>query len=193
MHGMGNLQEVSALALKAGTDMDMVGEGYLTTLKKSLSEGKITIQDIDLACKRILEAKYKLGLFDDPYRYMNEERSKTEILTPANVKAAREMADRSMVLLKNDKQILPLKKSGTIAVIGPLADSKADMLGTWAMGGNEKTISTVVEGIRNVGGSNVNVLYAKGSEFTDDPQLSKAYKHTWIPGTGESGINKKVS
>ncbi len=193
MHGMGNLQEVSVLALKAGTDMDMVGEGYLTTLKKSLSEGKITIQDIDLACKRILEAKYKLGLFDDPYRYMNEERSKTEILTPANVKAAREMAERSMVLLKNDKQILPLKKSGTIAVIGPLADSKADMLGTWAMGGSEKTISTVVEGIRNVGGSNVNVLYAKGSEFTDDPGLLKASNILGFQGQGKSSESVKTA
>jgi beta-glucosidase len=191
MHGMGNLQEVSALALKAGTDMDMVGEGYLTTLKKSLAEGKITIQNIDIACKRILEAKYKLGLFDDPYKYMNEERSKTEILTPSNIKAAREMAARSIVLLKNDKQILPLKKSGTVAVIGPLADSKADMLGTWAMGGNDKTISTVIEGIRNAEGSSVNVLYAKGSEFTDNPQLAKATNILGIQGQANAGSTKR--
>lgn len=181
MHGMGDLQQVSALALKAGTDMDMVGEGFLTTLKKSLSEGKVTIKDIDLACRRVLEAKYKLGLFDDPYRYLNEERSKSEILTPSNTRAAREMAARSIVLLKNDEHILPLKKSGTIAVIGPLANSKGDMLGTWAMGGDEKTISTVVEGLRNVGGSAVNVLYAKGSEFTDDPMLAKSLIPFWIP------------
>ena len=99
-HGMGDLQEVSALALKAGTDMDMVGEGYLTTLKKSLAEGKISLQDIDLACKRVLEAKYKLGLFEDPYRYMDENRAKTEVLTAGNIKAARELAARSMVLLE---------------------------------------------------------------------------------------------
>jgi beta-glucosidase len=171
--------------------MDMVGEGYLTTLKKSLAEGKITIQNIDIACKRILEAKYKLGLFDDPYKYMNEERSKTEILTPSNIKAAREMAARSIVLLKNDKQILPLKKSGTVAVIGPLADSKADMLGAWAMGGNDKTISTVIEGIRNAGGSSINVLYAKGSEFTENPQLAKATNILGIQGQANAGSTKK--
>ena len=172
-HGMGDLQEVSALALKAGTDMDMVGEGFLTTLKKSLDEGKVSMKDIDLACRRVLEAKYKLGLFDDPYRYMNEERAKTEVMTPENLKVARDIAERSMVLLKNDKNILPLKKSGTIAVIGPLADNKGDMLGTWAMGGARDQISTVVEGLKNSGGKSVNVIYAKGSEFSDNPMLAR--------------------
>ena len=171
-HGMGNLQEVSALALKAGTDMDMVGEGFLTTLKKSLEEGKVSMKDIDLACRRILEAKYKLGLFDDPYRYMNEERSKTEVMTPENLKAAREIAGHSIVLLKNDKKTLPLKKSGTIAVIGPLANSKSDMLGTWAMGGDPSKISTIAEGLKTVGGNSVNVIYAQGCGFTDNPMLA---------------------
>ena len=153
-HGMGNLQKVSALALKAGTDMDMVGEGFLTTLKKSLDEGMVSMKEIDLACRRVLEAKYKLGLFDDPYRYMNEERAKTEVMTPENLKTAREISERSIVLLKNSKQILPLKKSGTIAVIGPLANSKGDMLGTWAMGGDPGKISTIVDGLKNIGGKN---------------------------------------
>jgi beta-glucosidase len=173
-HGMGNLQEVSALALKAGTDMDMVGEGFLTTLKKSLDEGKITQKDIDLACRRVLEAKYRLGLFDDPYRYLNETRAKTEVMTPENLQSAREIAEHSMVLLKNDKHILPLKKSGTIAVIGPLGNSKGDMLGTWAMGGDPGKIATIVEGLKNIGGKDVNVLYSQGSDFTDNPQLAKS-------------------
>lgn len=173
-HGMGDLQAVSAMALKAGTDMDMVGEGFLTTLKKSLEEGKITQKDIDLACRRVLEAKYKLGLFEDPYRYMDEGRAKTEIMTPENLKSAREIAERSIVLLKNDKQILPLKKSGTIAVIGPLGNSKGDMLGTWAMGGDPAKITTIVEGLKNIGGKTVNIVYAQGSEFTDNPQLAKS-------------------
>jgi beta-glucosidase len=172
-HGMGDLQTVSALALKAGTDMDMVGEGFLTTLKKSLDEGKITIKDIDIACRRILEAKYKLGLFTDPYRYMNPQRVKTDALTPENLKSAREIATRSMVLLKNDKQILPLKKSGTIAVIGPLANSRKDMIGTWAFNVGDK-VSSVVDGLKNIGGGSVNVLYAKGSELTDNPMLAKS-------------------
>jgi beta-glucosidase len=173
-HGMGNLQKVSALALKAGTDMDMVGEGFLTTLKKSLDEGLVSMKDIDLACRRVLEAKYKLGLFDDPYRYMNEERAKTELMTPENLKTAREISERSIVLLKNDKQVLPLKKAGTIAVIGPLANSKADMLGTWAMGGDPAKISTIVDGLKNIGGKAVNIVYAQGSELTDNPQLAKS-------------------
>lgn len=181
-HGMGDLQTVSALALKAGTDMDMVGEGFLTTLKKSLSEGKITLKDIDQACRRVLEAKYKLGLFTDPYRYMNPARSKTEVLTPDNIMTAREVATRSMVLLKNDKQILPLKKSGTIAVIGPLGASRKDMLGTWAFAGGQDKISSVVDGLKNIGGSPVNVLYAKGSEMTDNPLLIKNDAPFAMPG-----------
>ena len=193
MHGMGDLQEVSALALKAGTDMDMVGEGFLTTLKKSLTEGKITQQDIDLACKRVLEAKYKLGLFDDPFRYLAEERAKTELLTPSNIKAAREMAARSMVLLKNDRQVLPIKRSGTIAVIGPLADSKGEMLGTWAMGGDMRTISSVAEGIRNAGGSAVKVLYAKGSALTDDPLLAGTTSPLGISGGQQTGKPSKTN
>ena len=186
-HGMGNLQEVSALALKAGVDMDMVGEGFLTTLKKSLDEGKITEKDIDAACRRILEAKYKLGLFTDPYRYMNPARSAKDVLTPENLKTARDIATRSIVLLKNDKQILPLKKSGTIAVIGPLGNSKADMIGTWAFAGGQDKVSSVVDGLKNIGGNSVNVLYAKGSELTDNPILLKNNAPFGRPGQNTSG------
>lgn len=189
-HGMGDLQAVSALALKAGTDMDMVGEGFLTTLKKSLEEGKVTRKDIDLACRRVLEAKYKLGLFDDPYRYMNEERAKTDIMTPEDIKTARAIAERSIVLLKNDKLILPLKKSGTVAVIGPLAGNKGDMLGTWAMGGDQSNVSSIVDGLKKMGGIAVNVLYAKGSEFTDNPQLAKSINA--FAGPGQKQLTEPV-
>lgn len=173
-HGMGDLQAVSALALTAGTDMDMVGEGFVTTLKKSLDEGRISADDINQACRRVLEAKYKLGLFDDPYRYIDEERAKASVLTPANRQAARRVAERSIVLLKNDNQLLPLKKSGVIAVVGPLADSPADMLGTWAMGGDPGQTVSVLDGIRNAAGNSAEVIYAKGSELTDNPQLLRA-------------------
>jgi len=189
-HGMGDLQTVSSLALKAGTDMDMVGEGFLSTLKKSLDEGTVTLNNIDQACRRVLEAKYKLGLFDDPYRYMNEERAKTDIMTPENLQTARMIAGRSMVLLKNDKKVLPLKKSGTIAVIGPLGNSKADMLGTWAMGGDESNVISVADGLKKVGGNTVNVLYAKGSEFTDNPQLAKSINA--FAGPGQKQVTEPV-
>jgi len=181
-HGMGDLQEVSALALKAGVDMDMVGEGFLMTLRKSLDEGKVTLKDIDLACRRILEAKYKLGLFTDPYRYMNPDRPAKDVLTAENLKTARDIATRSIVLLKNDKQILPLKKTGTIAVIGPLGNNKADMIGTWAFAGGQDKVFSVVDGLKNIGGNQVNVLYAKGSEFTDNPLLLKNNSPFQMPG-----------
>lgn len=168
-HGMGDLQAVSALALKAGLDMDMVGEGFLTTLEKSLEEGKVTEAEIDLACRRVLEAKYKLGLFDDPYRYFDASRPEKDILTADNRQIAREVAARSFVLLKNDNQVLPLKKSGTVALIGPLADNKNNMLGTWAPTGNPQLSVPVLEGIKNVAGNEVHILYARGANISDDP------------------------
>ena len=172
-HGMGDLQTVSALALNAGLDMDMVGEGFLTTLKKSLSEKKITLQQIDLACRRVLEAKYKLGLFDDPYRYCNTSRAAKEILSADKRQAARDFAIRSSVLLKNTDQTLPLKKSGTIALIGPLANNKNNMLGTWAVSGDPQLSVPVLEGMKNVAGNSVNILFAKGANITDDTLLAK--------------------
>lgn len=167
-HGMGDLEEVSAMALKAGVDMDMVGQGFIGSLSKSLEEGKVTQEEIDLACRRILEAKYKLGLFEDPYQYFDEEKAKEIVLSQEHLDAARDIAKRSIVLLKNKKEILPLEKTGKIAVVGPLANSKIDMLGTWA--GTRKTdkVVTMLEGIKNVAGNNAEILYAKGSFFTMD-------------------------
>ncbi len=167
-HGLGDLQTVSALALKAGVDMDMVGEGFLTTLKKSLDEGKVKMAEIDLACRRILEAKWKMGLFKDPYGRLDESRPAKEIMTPENRKAAREIASHSFVLLKNENQILPLAKTGkTVAFVGPLADNHRDMLGTWVIGGEwEKSVS-VMEGVKNVA-PQLNTLHSKGSNITDD-------------------------
>ncbi len=172
-HGMGDLQQVSALALNAGLDMDMVGEGYLTTLKKSLQEKKVTQQQIDAACRKVLEAKYKLGLFEDPYRYCNSERAAKEVLSSEKRMAAREFAEHSFVLLKNNRQTLPLKKSGTIALIGPLANDKSNMLGTWAVSGNSDLSVPVSEGFKNIGGNNVTVRYAKGANISDDSLFAK--------------------
>jgi beta-glucosidase len=172
-HGMGDLPTVSALALKAGLDMDMVGEGFLTTLQNSLKAGKVTLKEINDACQRVLEAKYKLGLFDDPYRYINESRPDKEILTASNRQAARETATRSMVLLKNERQILPLKKSGTIALIGPLANNHAEMLGTWAVSGDKTKSISIQEGFQNVAGTGVQMLFAKGANITDDTAFAK--------------------
>ncbi|UOB17143.1 beta-glucosidase BglX [Abyssalbus ytuae] len=172
-HGMGNLQTSSALALTAGVDMDMVGEGFLTTLKKSVEEGKISVEQIDTAVKRILKAKYKLGLFEDPYKYCDEKRSQTEVFTVENRKFARQVAAQSLVLLKNDKNILPLKKEGTIAVVGPLASTNENMAGTWSVATNQKKSISFLEGIKTVAGEKANILYAKGSNVDYDIDFEK--------------------
>ncbi len=175
-HGMGDLQEVSVLALKAGVDMDMVGEGFIGTLEKSLKEGKVTQQEIDRACRRILEAKYKLGLFSDPFQYFDDERKEKVVLSKENKEAAREIARQSMVLLKNERQVLPLRKEGTIAVIGPLAKVKAELHGTWAFWDDTTHVVSVFEGIKNAVGEQARLVYAKGSEFTEDYYLLNAYR-----------------
>jgi beta-glucosidase len=167
-HGIGDLQTVSARALMAGIDMDMVGEGLLTTTQKSLKEGKVTMVQIDAACRRILEAKYKLGLFDDPYKYCDENRAKTEIFTDANRAEARSIAAQSFVLLKNQNNILPLKKIGTIALIGPLADNKENMPGTWSVAANFSKATSVLTGLKEVVGDKAKILYAKGSNLDAD-------------------------
>lgn len=172
-HGLGDLQTVSALALKAGLDMDMVGEGFLKTLKKSLIQKKITQQEIDLACRRVLEAKYKLGLFDNPYKSMDAGKEAKEELSTANRAAAREITKHSFVLLKNDNQTLPLKKGGSIALVGPLADNHRDMLGTWVIAGEWQKSVSVMEGIENVAGNNVTINYAKGANITEDSLFIK--------------------
>ncbi len=166
-HGIGDLQTVAARALMAGIDMDMVGESFLTTLKKSLQKGKVTEQQIDFACRKILEAKYKLGLFENPYKYCEEQRAKTEIFTDANLKAARDVAAQTFVLLKNNNAVLPLKKSGTIALIGPLADNKENMPGTWSVAADFSKAVSVIQGLKNVA-PDVNILYAKGSNLSSD-------------------------
>ncbi|MEO5562946.1 MAG: beta-glucosidase BglX [Chitinophagaceae bacterium] len=167
-HGIGDLQTVSAKALMAGIDLDMVGEGLLTTTGKSLKEGKVTLQRIDEACRRLLEAKYKLGLFDDPYRYCDENRAKTEIYTDANRKEARSIATQSFVLLKNQGNVLPLKKSGTIALIGPMADNKENMPGTWSVAANFSKAISILTGLKEVAGNNVKILQARGANLDDD-------------------------
>ncbi|MEL4307513.1 beta-glucosidase BglX [Joostella sp. CR20] len=170
-HGLGDLQAVSALALKAGLDMDMVGEGFLSTLKKSLSEGKVTEAEITNACRRVLEAKYKLGLFNNPYAYIDETRPAKDILTAENRAVARKAAQRSFVLLKNENNILPLKKSAKIALVGPLADSQNNMLGTWAPTGDVKNAISIIDGFKNVA-PNATINYAKGSNILDDEAMA---------------------
>ncbi|WP_398452734.1 beta-glucosidase BglX [Sphingobacterium thalpophilum] len=172
-HGLGDLQHVSSLSLNAGVDMDMVGEGFLTTLKKSLDEGKVNLEAINRACRYVLEAKYKLGLFEDPYRYCNEQRAESIIGSAANHAKAREVAAKSFVLLKNANQLLPLKKSGTVAVIGPLANSGPNMPGTWSVSAELDKTSSLVDGMKAVLGNKVNMITHLGSNLLEDSIYQK--------------------
>ena len=172
-HGMGDLQTVSALALKAGTDMDMVADGFLGTLEQSLNEGKVTMEDIDKACRRILEAKYKLGLFEDPYRYLDAKRAKKEIYTDEHRAAARKLATETFVLLQNKDNVLPLKRTGKIALVGPLANTRANMPGTWSVAAASDRYSTLLEAMRRAVGDKAEVMYAKGCNVCYDAELEK--------------------
>ena len=169
-HGMGDLQQVSAMSLSAGTDMDMVADGFLTTLEKSLKEGKVTMAEIDKACRRILEAKYKLGLFDDPYKYCDVSRVKKDIFTAENRAVARKIATETFVLLKNENNLLPLQHKGKIALVGPLANTKANMPGTWSVAAASDKYNSLYESMKQSLAGKAEVLYAKGSNLMYDAQ-----------------------
>ena len=169
-HGMGDLQQVSAMSLSAGTDMDMVADGFLTTLEKSLKEGKVTMAEIDKACRRILEAKYKLGLFDDPYKYCDASRVKKDIFTAENRAVARKIATETFVLLKNENNLLPLQRKGKIALVGPLANTKANMPGTWSVAAASDKYNSLYESMKQSLAGKAEVLYAKGSNLMYDAQ-----------------------
>lgn len=169
-HGMGDLQQVSAMSLSAGTDMDMVADGFLTTLEKSLKEGKVTMAEIDKACRRILEAKYKLGLFDDPYKYCDASRVKKDIFTAENRAVARKIATETFVLLKNENNLLPLQRKGKIALVGPLANTKANMPGTWSVAAASDKYNSLYESMKQSLAGKAEVLYVKGSNLMYDAQ-----------------------
>lgn len=170
-HGMGDLQQVAAMALNAGVDMDMVAAAFTGTLEKSLQEGKVTEASINQACRRILEAKYKLGLFDDPYRYLDEKRARKEIYSTDKRAEARRIAAESFVLLKNDGNMLPLQKKGKIALIGPLANTAANMPGSWSVAAVFSKYKTLLQAMRDAVGNRAEVIYAKGSNITYDKDL----------------------
>jgi beta-glucosidase len=171
-HGIGDLKEVSAKAINAGLDMDMVGEGFLSTLEQSVKEGIVSEEAITKACRRILEAKYKLGLFQDPYKYIDSSRPKKDILTNENRLLARKAANKSFVLLKNELETLPLKSNQKVALVGALANNKNNMLGTWAPTGNPQLSVSILEGFNNTA-PQLNISYAKGANISDDVSLAK--------------------
>lgn len=179
MHGIGDYATVAARAINAGIDMDMVSEAFNTTLIQSIEEGKVSIEVVNMACRRMLEAKYKLGLFENPYKYCDPTRAKRDIYTEQHRKDARRIASECMVLLKNDQALLPLKKEGKVALVGPLANSAINMPGMWSFHSDFVKPVTLLEGLKEVMGSKVAVSYAKGSNFLLDAELEKklSYKN----------------
>ena len=169
-HGMGDTQTVAALALNAGVDMDMVSDAFTSTLKKSL---EVSVKAVDAACRRILEAKYKLGLFDNPYKYCDITRPKKQIFTKEHRAIARKTASESFVLLKNENSVLPLAKKGTIAVVGPLADSRSNMPGTWSVAAVMNKYPSLIEGLKEVVGGKAKILTAKGSNLMSDAEYEE--------------------
>lgn len=190
VHGLGDQSVTSEMALKAGTDMDMCSNAFIAQLKKLLDEGRVTMAEIDLACRRVLEAKYKLGLFDDPYRFCEPKRLKTDLYTAEHRKAARDMAAETFVLLKNEEcrmkneeskgkneesaaPLLPLRKQGKIALIGPLADNRTNMVGCWSTGDTPELYSTLKEAMERAVGDKAQVLYAQGCNIYADEDTQK--------------------
>ena len=173
IHGVAPLKEASVRALQAGTDMDMVSCGFLNTLEESLKEGKVTEAQIDAACRRVLEAKYKLGLFADPYKYCDTLRAEKELYTPEHRAVAREVAAETFVLLKNENHLLPLEEKGKIALIGPMADARNNMCGMWSMTCTPSRHGTLLEGSRSAVGDKAEILYAKGSNVYYDAEMEK--------------------
>ena len=168
-----DLKQASEQALKAGTDMDMCSNAFVKHLTQSIQEGKVSEEDINIACRRILEAKYKLGLFSDPYRYCDIKRSKNEIYTLENRKVAREVAAKTFVLLKNEGNILPLKKEGKIALIGPLADTRNNIAGTWSVAQTPEKYATIKEAMENALKGKATLLYTQGCNIWRNQQLQK--------------------
>ncbi len=179
-HGVGDLASSSARALRAGTDMDMVAKGFIGTLEQSLANGQVSMADINQACRRVLEAKYKLGLFKDPYKYLRVKNRNQYVYTAANRKAARDLAAETFVLLKNENHVLPLKKQGKIALIGPLANDRANLCGTWCVAMAPERYSTLKESMERALKGKAQLLYAQGCNIASDDALQKA---------GEQGKN----
>lgn len=174
-HGVGgDLKRASALALNAGTDMDMCSMGFLGTLEQSVKDGTVSEETINTACRRVLEAKYKLGLFADPYKYCDTKRPKKDIFTADNRAAARRIAAETFVLLKNQDNLLPLKREGKIALIGPLADTRANMAGTWCVAYTPDKYSTLKEGFERALKGKAELLYAQGCNLMADAERQRA-------------------
>lgn len=196
MHGIGDLPKASALALKAGTDMDMVACGFIGTLEQALAEGRVTQDEIDAACRRILVAKYKLGLFADPYKYCDAERSRALTYCDEHRRVARRLTAESFVLLRNEGNLLPLKAEGTVALIGPMADNREDIAGTWSFSANPSKYRTLREAMQERLASKGRLLCTQGCNLVEDARtqetLSKGHGLKPVPRVDEAAAREEA-
>jgi beta-glucosidase len=169
-HGVGDEKQVTALALNAGSEMDMVGELFSNHTEKLVQSGQMSIKKIDEACRRIFEAKYKLGLFEDPFRYCSEERAKTQILSSDKIALSKEAAIKSMVLLKNENHILPLKANQKVAFVGPFIKDQGNQLGSWSGASRSEDCVSIWKALETAGLAK-QCTYAKGCNILDDATL----------------------
>lgn len=168
-HGVAETDEDAAMAaFNAGVDMNMTDGLYNRCLEKLVREKNIDMNEIDTSVERILRAKYALGLFEDPYRFLDNQRESREVRSASAMALARKAAASSMVLLKNANALLPLsKQTKRIALVGPLANNRAEVMGSWKARGEDKDVVTVLEGIKNKLGSGTEVNYVQGCDFLD--------------------------
>lgn len=169
-HGVGDESKVTELAINAGIDMDMVGELFIKHGAALVKSGKVSVTQIDDACRRVLEAKYKLGLFHDPYRFISEERRKKELISADKLELSKEAAIKSMVLLKNAKQVLPLNSQQRVAFIGPLVKDQRNLIGAWSGAGDSKQATSIWQALDTKFGA-TKFLYSKGCNILDDDRM----------------------
>ena len=177
-HGIGDQQEVSRRGIEAGLDMDMGSDAYVTNLVALVRSGKVKEQYIDQACRNILNAKWKLGLFEDPYRYIVEGRDTREIYNESQLAFARRIAQECQVLLKNDGNVLPLKKNAHIALVGPFANVASEMQGAWAMSSKADQCVTILQGVEEaVAAAGGKVQYAQGSYIFNNEEQEASVRY----------------
>lgn len=177
-HGIGDQQEVSRRGIEAGLDMDMGSDAYVTNLVALVRSGKVKEQYIDQACRNILNAKWKLGLFEDPYRYIVEGRDTREIYNESQLAFARRIAQECQVLLKNDGNVLPLKKNAHIALVGPFANVASEMQGAWAMSSKADQCVTILQGVEEaVSAAGGKVQYAQGSYIFNNEEQEASVRY----------------
>lgn len=190
-HGVAsNLSEASILSIKAGLDMDMISEGYVSQLAKAVKESEITLEQINTACRRILEAKYKLGLFGKRVSQFDSQRVEKAVLNIAHLEVAKEATLKSVVLLKNDKNVLPLKKTTKIALVGPFANSKKEMFSMWSFTGDERRVVSIFDGLKK---QNPSVSYVQGSQVSNDSIFNARTKTAFCKITQKKLINEAIN